>query len=190
MNIHTDAYAVRSMTTVTICGITTDEIAAICDEHCTTHEEILRGSRTLLARTARRKLLIESMRRAPHLTPAYVGRVLLGVSADAMPRHIRSAMPLIRFTDVDDEYLRLFPISARDTVIAVSVKHGIPVGIMMATQNKTRIVVNARQELIWRLKTENPDRSFPKIAGWFEQDHTTILNGFHMHSNRIAAQAL
>lgn len=66
----------------------------------------------------------------------------------------------------------------------VAEKHGVtPVDIL--SERRTQLVVNARQEAMWRAKSET-EWSLPRIGKAFGgRDHTTVIHALRTHEKRM-----
>jgi len=66
----------------------------------------------------------------------------------------------------------------------VSDKHGISIALLRGF-GRTRSVVAARHELMWRIREETGN-SYPEIGRFLgDRDHTTILHGYRQHAARL-----
>ena len=71
----------------------------------------------------------------------------------------------------------------------VSHRHGVPVREIFSPI-KTRLVVAARREAIYRLKFEKPTVSAAKLGRWFGRDHSTILHAIACYQELYGAPVL
>ena len=70
----------------------------------------------------------------------------------------------------------------------VAAKHGYPVDELFS-ERRSRPVVIARQEAMWRCKRETPF-SLPSIGRFMGgRDHTTVMHGIRRHEERMAKEA-
>jgi chromosomal replication initiation ATPase DnaA len=97
-------------------------------------------------------------------------------------------LDLYRTTEVlpipeHSERLRGVPgwIAALAAVIAT--KHGTTPREIAGTGRRKNICA-ARFELWYEIKKRNPKLTLPKIGGWFDRDHTSVLNGISKHATR------
>jgi hypothetical protein len=81
---------------------------------------------------------------------------------------------------------RFMPEWARLIVEEIADKHDIcPSAI--ATDDRRHKVIRARNEAIYLIKCHRPELSTPKIGGWFNKDHTSILHALASHSDKTGA---
>lgn len=75
------------------------------------------------------------------------------------------------------------PAEARAVMQDVATKHGLSLRLMLAPRNLA-VLVRARQEAMWRLRSEQ-NRSWNGIAKLFQVDHSTVIHGFASHVERV-----
>lgn len=85
--------------------------------------------------------------------------------------------------------MHTMPEWARNMVREVSHRHAVPVREIFSP-NKTRLVVAARREAIYRLKFEKPSLSAAKLGRWFGRDHSTILHAIVCYQELYDAPVL
>jgi chromosomal replication initiation ATPase DnaA len=79
----------------------------------------------------------------------------------------------------------------RETLRVVAAKHKVLQSDILGPR-RYREFVYARQELVWLLRQAR-DRtgkhrfSYPTIARWIGQDHTTLIHGYKAHEKRMGA---
>ena len=104
--------------------------------------------------------------------------------------------PQIRFPDPSDipqemldEYNKYFTKSTKSRVRAivreVSEKHCVKAEDILS-QSRKRTLVVARQEAMYRVRTE-VGKSLLEIARHFNRDHSTVMHSIETHGKRIAA---
>jgi hypothetical protein len=75
------------------------------------------------------------------------------------------------------------PKTMRQIAREVSAQHGVPL-VDMLSARRDRPTVYARQEAIYRMRTETL-RSLPEIGRFFHRDHTTALHSVRTHKERM-----
>ena len=91
--------------------------------------------------------------------------------------------------ELDRRALHTMPEWARNVVREVSHRHAVPVREIFSPI-KTRLVVAARREAIYRLKFEKPTTSAAKLGRWFGRDHSTILHALACYQDLYGAPVL
>jgi hypothetical protein len=81
---------------------------------------------------------------------------------------------------------RFMPEWARLIVEHVADKHDICPSAM-AADDRHHKVIRARNEAIYLIKCHRPMLSTPRIGGWFNKDHTSILHALASHSDATGA---
>jgi len=80
------------------------------------------------------------------------------------------------------------PITMREIIYETAKKHGYTVNELRSVRRHKGVVL-ARQEAMWRCKTETPN-SLPQIGRALgNRDHTTVLHGVRRHEQRMAKEA-
>ena len=72
-----------------------------------------------------------------------------------------------------------------NVVREVSHRHAVPMHEIFSP-TKTRLVVAARREAIYRLKFEKPTTSAAKLGRWFGRDHSTIMHALACYQELMA----
>ena len=73
----------------------------------------------------------------------------------------------------------------RQIVAEVALKHDTTPELIIA-HGRLKAIVWARQEVMWRIRLERPDLSYPQIGRFFSRDHTTIIHGVRAHAARLS----
>jgi len=112
------------------------------------------------------------------------------------PEVLDMPVPQVRLPDPSsisqemlDEYNKYFTKSTKSQVRAivreVSEKHCVKVEDVLS-QSRKRTLVVARQEAMYRVRTE-VGKSLLEIARHFKRDHSTVMHSIEAHGKRIAA---
>lgn len=123
----------------------------------------------------------------------YVGvRARLGVVPTKPPRVRRppvAAAPLVWPPYVEPapydvcEYLPMGHQTARDIIAEVASRHGMLARDILGV-HRSKPVVLARQEAMWRVHRDRPEISFPQLGRLFDRDHSTVIHGIRSHEER------
>jgi chromosomal replication initiation ATPase DnaA len=74
-------------------------------------------------------------------------------------------------------------------ILATADEHGVsPLHILRDCRFKN--VVAARNHAVYRVKEKKPTLSSPRIAGWFNRDHTSVLYCLAVHADDTGAPKL
>jgi hypothetical protein len=101
--------------------------------------------------------------------------------------------PVIRSQIAMDEFhrqgLKAFrqrgmPETIRRIVEQVATKRRVSV-MLMASDSRMRIAVEARSEAMYAIKQAKPHLSSPQIAKWFARDHTSVLHALASHAAKV-----
>lgn len=92
-----------------------------------------------------------------------------------------------------DDQLREVPLTGarrtvREIIAEVALQHGVAVSDILGVSRERRIC-DARQEAMWRAKTERPDMGLPTLGKIFRKDHTTVLHAFQKIEAQRAKEA-
>lgn len=89
----------------------------------------------------------------------------------------------------DNRATRHLPPWVRDIVFEAARAHGVrPFDIMSSA--RFRPIVRARHEAIYRTKAAKPHLSLPRLATWFNRDHSTVAHAIACHAERTGLPAL
>lgn len=69
----------------------------------------------------------------------------------------------------------------QDVVFEVARRHGVP-PVDVVSASRRRVVVKARNEVLYEVKRARPDFSFPRIGFWFNRDHTSVMHAVWRHA--------
>lgn len=84
---------------------------------------------------------------------------------------------------------RFMPEWARLIIEEVADRHDVCPSAM-AVDDRRQKVVRARSEAIYLIKSHRPMLSTPRIGGWFDKDHTSILHALASHSDATGCPML
>jgi hypothetical protein len=76
---------------------------------------------------------------------------------------------------------RGMPESIRRIVEQIATRRRVSV-MLMASDSRMRIAVEARAEAMYAIKKAKPHLSSPLIAKWFARDHTSVLHALASHA--------
>ncbi len=82
------------------------------------------------------------------------------------------------------------PRQTMDEIIEeVASKHGLRPADLLGPR-RTKVFVLPRHEAMYRIAAERSDLSYPRIAAYFDRDHTTVLHGVRKHAKRNGLPSL
>ncbi len=143
------------------------------------------ASRERLRRNPKRERVIEQpveiVETAPVVLPAHPARDRFKELLRQFPRHVVVApRKPIAYMIVADEVT-----TWKRIILETCNKHNISYNEIISNRRATNIVW-ARQEAMWRMKTET-SMSYPAIGKRFGgKDHTTVLHSVRKHEERLA----
>lgn len=76
---------------------------------------------------------------------------------------------------------RFMPQALLDIVKEVAQRRGVGIALI-AIDSRKKIAVEARNEAMYLIKLERLHLSAPRIARWFDRDHTSVLHGIASHA--------
>lgn len=86
-------------------------------------------------------------------------------------------------TNAEKSMLRQMPSAVASIVLEVSHKHLVRVGLILS-DSKRRHVTACRDEVAYRIKADNPARSYPLIGKWLGRDHTSVMHAVARHAHK------
>lgn len=86
-------------------------------------------------------------------------------------------------------YERGTPQWVRDCIFSVASERKVPVTKLLVS-GRSRKVVEARNEAIYRIKETKPNLSLAQISQWFGRDPTSILYGIARHAEMTGKKRL
>lgn len=87
-----------------------------------------------------------------------------------------------RFLDIARQ--REIPATVISILREVASLYRVPVDLLVERRCTQRKVTTARHAAAYTIRALNVGRSFPRIARWFGQDHTTILSAVRAHARK------
>jgi hypothetical protein len=118
------------------------------------------------------------------------------VAPVAAPKRERKQCPLIdrafraqlAFDEFNREGLRTFrergtPQHFREIIKRIAEERKVSV-TLIASKSHARKVVWARNAAMYAIKQARPTLSSPRLAKWFDRDHTSVLHGLANHAHR------
>lgn len=74
------------------------------------------------------------------------------------------------------------PDAIREIIAKVAENRDVSV-MLIASDSRKRIAVWARNEAMYLIKQSRPNLSMPRIAKWFDRDHTSAQHGIASHAD-------
>lgn len=99
---------------------------------------------------------------------------------------IRRAMALIEQERIVAKRVlreRGTPERIRDLILEIADEHKVHAGEMIG-ESRRKPVVTARHAAMYLIKASNPGLSFPRIAKWFDRDHTSTIYAIAHYAQR------